>query len=165
MQLVLQNIVRLVLLILLQVLVLNNVAFLGFVNPYLYILFVIMLPVKLTRWATLVLAFGCGLLMDTFSNTGGMHTASLLLIAFLRNGIIGLFITIEEGNNPTPTFYTFGLNAYIKYVVMMVVIYHLAFFVIEASSLAHPLMLITKIIMSSVVTIFIIMGIQMIKIR
>jgi rod shape-determining protein MreD len=163
MHLFLQNTVRFILLVLFQVLVLNNIEFLGYVNPYLYILFIITLPVKLPKWIAILIAFATGLLIDTFSNTHGMHAFAAVLIAFLRTGIIELFITIEEGNNPTPTFYTFGLNAYIKYVVLMVLIYHMAFFMLEAFSLAHIWLLLTKIVLSSVVTFIMIMGFQTIK--
>jgi hypothetical protein len=86
-----------------------------------------------------------------------------VLIAFLRSGIIDLFITIEEGNNPSPTFYTFGMNAYIKYVVLMILIYHIAFFTLEAFSFTHLWILMIKIILSSLVTFILIMGLQTIK--
>jgi rod shape-determining protein MreD len=163
MALFIQNIVRFVLLVLFQVLVLNNIEFLGLVNPYLYILFIITLPVRLPNWVSILLSFGTGLLIDTFSNTHGMHAFAAVLIAFLRSGIIDLFITIEEGNNPSPTFYTFGMNAYIKYVVLMILIYHIAFFTLEAFSFTHLWILMIKIILSSLVTFILIMGLQTIK--
>ena len=163
MALFIQNIVRFVLLVLFQVLVLNNIEFLGLVNPYLYILFIITLPVRLPNWVTILLSFATGLLIDTFSNTHGMHAFAAVLIAFLRTGIIELFITIEEGNNPSPTFYTFGMNAYIKYVVLMILIYHIAFFTLEAFSFTHLWILMIKIILSSLVTFILIMGLQTIK--
>jgi rod shape-determining protein MreD len=141
-------------------LVLNNIEFLGFVNPYLYILFIIALPVRLPRWISLLIAFATGMIIDTFSNTHGMHTFALVLITFLRTGIIDLFISIEDGNNPTPTFYTFGMNAYIKYVVLMVLIYHIAFFTLEAFSFVHIWLLLSKIVLSSIVTFIMIMGLQ-----
>ncbi len=88
---VLQNILSFVLLVLFQVLALNNIQFLGFINPYIYILFIIALPVKTPRWLSLILAFILGLTLDIFSNTLGMHAFATVLIAFLRNGIINLF--------------------------------------------------------------------------
>ena len=45
-QTVIQNIIRFVVLVLVQVLVLNHVQFLGFVNPYVYVLFILSLPVR-----------------------------------------------------------------------------------------------------------------------
>ena len=160
---VLQNIFSFVILVLFQVLVLNNIQFLGYINPYLYILFILSLPVSTHRWFSLVLAFALGLSIDAFSNTMGMHAFATVLVAFLRNGIIKLFISIEEGNNPTPSFYTFGVGAYIKYMVMMVMIHHTTLFFLEAFSFAHFWILSTKIILSSLVTILLILGFQSLK--
>lgn len=160
---VLQNIFRFILLVLFQVLVLNNIQFLGYINPYLYILFILSLPVQTPRWFSLVLAFAIGLTIDIFSNTLGTHTFATVLIAFLRNGIIKLFTSIEEGNNPTPSFYTFGVGAYIKYVVIIVFIHHTTLFYLEAFSFAHFWIISSKIVLSSLLTILVIMGIQSIK--
>jgi rod shape-determining protein MreD len=163
MPVVLQNIFRFIILVLFQVLVLNNIQFLGYINPYLYILFILMLPVQLPRWATLLLAFGLGLTIDMFSNTGGMHASASVLVAFSRNGIINLFTSLDEGNNPTPSFYTFGVSAYVKYVVVMVFIHHATLFFLEAFSFTHLWIMLAKTILSSIVTILIILGIQSLR--
>ena len=157
---VLQNIIRFILLVLLQVLVLNNIQFLGYINPYLYILIILALPVQMPRWVTLLQAFALGLIIDTFSNTLGMHAFATVLVAFLRNGIIKLFTSIEEGNNPTPSFYTFGVSAYVKYVVVLVLIHHTTLFILEAFSFTNFWITLAKITLSSFVTILMILGIQ-----
>jgi rod shape-determining protein MreD len=160
MPVVLQNIFRFIILVLTQVLVLNNIQFLGYINPYLYILFILALPVQMPRWMTLLLAFALGLTIDIFSNTGGMHAAATVLVAFSRNGIIKLFTSIEDGNNPTPSFYTFGVSAYVKYVVSLVFIHHTTLFILEAFSFVNFWITLAKIILSSLVTILMILGIQ-----
>lgn len=157
---VIQNIIWFILLVLAQVLALNNIQFLGFINPYIYILFVLSLPVKLPRWITLLLAFGLGLTIDAFSNTMGMHAFASVLVAFFRDGVIKLFTSIEEGNNPTPSFYTFGVGAYIKYIVTMVLMHHTTLFLLESFSFNHLWIVIFKIILSSLVTILLILGIR-----
>ena len=160
---VLQNIFRFILLVLFQVLVLNNIQFLGYINPYLYILFILSLPVQMPRWFLLILAFALGLTIDIFSNTPGMHAFATVLVAFFRGGIIKLFTNLEEGNNPTPSFHTFGVSAYIKYVVLIVIIHHSTLFILEAFSFSHFWILSAKILLSSLVTILLILGIQSIK--
>lgn len=156
----LQNIFRFILLVLFQVLVLDNIQFMGYINPYLYILFILALPVQMPRWATLLLAFGLGLTIDAFSNTMGMHAFATVLVAFFRDGIIKLFTSIEEGNNPTPSFYTFGVSAYVKYVVLMVFIHHATLFFLEAFSFVHFWLMLAKILLSSFITILLMLGIQ-----
>jgi len=157
---VIQNIVSFVILVLAQVLVLNNIQFLGFINPYIYILFLISLPVRLPRWATLLLGFAIGLLIDAFSNTFGMHAFASVLIAYTRSFIIQLFTSIDEGNNPTPSFHSFGVGAYIKYVFVMVFLHHSALFFLEAFSFSHFWLVLFKTILSSIISILIILGVR-----
>jgi len=157
---VIQNIILFIVLILAQVLVLNNIQFLGFINPYIYILFIISLPVSLPRWFTLILAFAMGILIDVFSNTLGMHAAAAVLIAYARSFIIKLFTSIDEGNNPTPSFHTFGVGAYIKYIFVMVFLHHATLFYLEVFSFAHFWLILFKTLLSSTITILIILGLK-----
>lgn len=165
MPVVLQNIFRFILLVLLQVLVMNNIQFLGYINPYIYILFILSLPYHTPGWFTLILAFGIGITIDIFSNTLGMHAFATILVAFLRKGIIKLFTSIEEGNNPTPSFHTFGVGAYIKYLILMVLIHHTVLFFLESLSFMHLWLVAGKIIFSSVVTILLLSGFQSLKLK
>jgi hypothetical protein len=89
-----------------------------------------------------------------------MHAFAAVMVAFLRNGTIKLFTAIEEGNNPTPSFHTFGVSAYVKYAVLLVFIHHTTLFILEAFSLAHFWLMLAKILFSSLVTILLILGIQ-----
>jgi len=159
----LQNIVRFFLLILIQVFVLNNIRFLGFINPYIYILFIFMLPVKFPRWLSLILAFIIGIIIDAFSNTYGIHAFSAVLIAFLRNPVINIFTSIEEGANPVPSFYTFGVAAFIKYIITLVIIHHTTFFFLEIFGFENIGQTLLKIILNAFVTIVIILGIHSFK--
>ena len=159
----LQNIVRFFLLILIQVFVLNNIRFLGFINPYIYILFIFMLPVKFPRWLSLILAFIIGIIIDAFSNTYGIHAFSAVIIAFLRNPVINIFTSIEEGANPVPSFYTFGVAAFIKYIITLVIIHHTTFFFLEIFGFENIGQTLLKIILNAFVTIVIILGIHSFK--
>jgi rod shape-determining protein MreD len=143
--------------------VLNNIQFIGYINPYLYLLFILSLPVQTPRWFSLLLAFIIGLTIDAFTNTMGMHAFASVMVAFSRNGIIKLFTAIEEGNNPTPNFHTFGVSAYVKYVVAMVLLHHSTLFLLEAFSFYHFWILLAKIILSSLISILLILGLQSLK--
>ena len=128
----LQNILRFIFLILLQVFILDNIQFMGYINPMIYVLFILSLPVRFPKWALLILAFIMGLIIDVFSNTAGMHSFALVFAAFLRTPVINIFTSIDEGSNPTPSFHTFGVSAYVKYVVILVLIHHFILFFIES---------------------------------
>jgi rod shape-determining protein MreD len=159
----LQNILRFIFLILLQVFILDNIQFMGYINPMIYVLFILSLPVRFPKWALLILAFIMGLIIDVFSNTAGMHSFALVFAAFLRTPVINIFTSIDEGSNPTPSFHTFGVSAYVKYVVILVLIHHFILFFIESFSFLHLTLLIPKIIFSSTVTILLILGLQSFK--
>jgi len=71
-------------LILLQVVVFNNIHLFGYVNPYIYVAWVLLYPLKSERGLFLILSFLLGLSIDFFSNSGGINAASLLFIAYIR---------------------------------------------------------------------------------
>jgi len=81
----------LVLILFLQVFVLSNINFLGYLNPYIYIVFVFLYPLNKNRFLFLSLTFLYGLSVDFFSDTGGIHAFSLLFIGYLRLLFIKIF--------------------------------------------------------------------------
>ena len=78
------NIARFILLLVAQVVIFNNFNFLGYINPYPYILFIILYPVNGNRYGLLAASFFLGLTMDFFCNSGGVHAASCLMLAYFR---------------------------------------------------------------------------------
>jgi len=85
---ILQNIVLFIGLLLLQVILLNNINLFGYIDPFLYILFVIVYPLRKDRGPFLLLAFLLGLFIDIFLNSGGTNAAATLFIAYVRLPIL-----------------------------------------------------------------------------
>ena len=81
---ILINIVRFVVLVFLQVLLLNNVNLAGYINPYLYILFIILYPLDGNKGLLIFLSFLLGLCIDIFEDSGGVHAAACAFIAYIR---------------------------------------------------------------------------------
>ena len=158
-----QNTIRFITLLLIQVLVLNNIQFLGFINPYIYILAVISLPVKMPRWMSLLAAFGLGVTIDMFTNTLGLHAFACVLVAFLRNPLITFFTTNEDNVNFTPSFRTFGVAPYIKFVVLLVLIHHFTLYYMEVFSFKHFLITAYRAGLSSLITISIILAWRLLR--
>ena len=153
-----QNIKRFVFLILLQVMILNHVQWGGFINPYVYILFIMMLPLETPRWMMLMLALLTGLLIDMFGNTGGIHAAATVLIAFLRPDVLRLVSPREDYDSETPlTPQRMGLKWFITYSSIMVLIHHFAFFYIEVFRFSEFFITFFKVILNSVITMLIIL--------
>lgn len=130
---VLANILRFLLLVLLQVLVLDHldVAY-GFVVPYLYILFLLMLPIELPAWAQLVTGALTGLVMDLFSSTPGMHMSACVVMMYARLNLLRL-LAPREGYEfgMRPTIPRMGLAWFLTYSGLLIMIHHLWLFFIE----------------------------------
>ncbi len=145
----------------LQVIILNKIEFSGYINPYLYVLFILTLPFETPGWLLLILASILGLSIDMFSNTPGMHMAAILVMAYLR-GFVLMRISprdgYEVGTIPTPSFY--GFPWFFKYAGVLVVIHHLTYFIIESFSFSNILEILGKTLFSSVFTL-VIMGITL----
>ena len=73
-----------ILLILIQVFVLNNINLFGYLNPYLYILFLIIYHFNNNQSETIFLGFLLGFSLDLISQSSGAHTIACLTIGFLR---------------------------------------------------------------------------------
>jgi rod shape-determining protein MreD len=80
----LTNIFRFIILIALQILVFNNIKLFGYLNPFPYVLFIILYPVNSNKSLLLLSSFLLGLTLDMFSDTGGIHATACLILAFIR---------------------------------------------------------------------------------
>ncbi|MFH2142378.1 MAG: rod shape-determining protein MreD [Bacteroidota bacterium] len=165
-KLVWQNIIRFIFLILLQVLILNNIQFSGFINPYLYVLFILLLPIELSNWIVLFIGLLTGLCVDVFSNTLGIHASATVFISFLRPFILGI-ISPREGYEPgtLPNISHNGLKWFVKYIVILVVAHHLFLFFVEAFRFSDFFRTFSRAIISSVFTLILILFTQMLLIR
>ena len=81
---------RFVGLLLVQIFVMDQINFLGFINPMIYVLFIFLYPFENNRLAFLLISFGYGLIMDTFQDTGGAHAAACLTLTFFRPYLLKL---------------------------------------------------------------------------
>jgi rod shape-determining protein MreD len=150
-----RNIVRFVLLVLLQVLVFDNIELNGYINPYIYILFIILLPFETPNWLLLFLAFILGLSVDLFSMTPGLHAAASVLIAFIRPFILQAFSPrdgYEPGTFPRVAYY--GLFWFAKYTLIMVLVHHFLLFSLEIFRLSDIFLILSKTILSGIISTF-----------
>jgi rod shape-determining protein MreD len=126
------------LLLALQVLVLNYVNLGGYINPYIYVFPILILPLSFPGWAMLLLAFLLGLIVDFFMDTMGIHAAATVLMAFSRPGIIRLISTREKYDEGTiPQFSNMGRHWVILYTIILVGIHHLCLFSLEVFRLMY----------------------------
>lgn len=121
-----------ILLLLLQVLLFNNVQFSGYVNPYVYVMFILLIPVDIAPWLLLIISFFTGFIIDIFTSSPGMHTSATVLSGFARPYILRL-ISPRDGyeTNSEPSMFFYGIRWYLIYALLVVFIHHLALFFIE----------------------------------
>jgi rod shape-determining protein MreD len=115
-------------LLFLQVFVLNNILFLDSINPYLYIVFVFLYPLKTNRIPFLFYSFLLGFLVDLFSDSGGIHAFSILYIAYIRLFFVRIYFRKVSVDY---TFFKLKSESFGKvfnFTVTLTVIHHLIYF-------------------------------------
>jgi rod shape-determining protein MreD len=110
------NFVRFILLLAAQIVIFNNIDLFGYINPYPYILFILLYPVNTNRARLLIASFLLGLTVDLFANSGGVHAASCLILAYVRPsffkfsfGLSYEYQTIKINDRLSPERFTFIL--------------------------------------------------------
>ncbi|MFO7977965.1 MAG: hypothetical protein R6U64_04840 [Bacteroidales bacterium] len=149
-----------VIVILLQVLVFNNILFAGFVNPYIYVFLILLLPVDIKGGLLLVMAFLLGMIIDLFSGSGGMHTAAALFMAFMRPGVIRMISVKAEFEQGTiPSILNMGASWIMTYSLILILLHHSLLFFLEIFRFTEPLQTLQRILLSGAFTFaFVLMG-------
>lgn len=146
------SILRFVVLVLVQALVLNNVNFFGYINPYPYILFIILFPVNNNRTLFVFLAFLLGLSVDLFTDSGGIHAAACVTIAYIRPPILKFsFGTVYDYQ--TIKFNQTEIGRRLGYFTIIITIHHLILFSLEVFNISDIILILKKSLFSSIFTI------------
>ena len=146
------NSFRFIVLVFVQVLICNHINFLGYINPYIYILFIILFPVKNNRLLFVFLGFVLGLTVDMFLDTGGIHAAASVGIAYARPLLLkSSFGTVYEYQNIKFDLVDFGSK--LTYIILVTIVHHLILFSLEIFSISKILLILQKALFSSIFTI------------
>ena len=157
---ILRGFIYFVVLVLVQVLILNNIHFLRVATPFLYLYFILKMPVGSSRTNVVFFSFLIGLTIDVFSNTPGMHAFACTLAGFIRHSLIQLLMGKDLPEGINPSYKTFGYGGFFRYTLLFVVIHHVALFLIESLTLFDPLFLAIRIAASVVTTTLLICTIE-----
>ena len=149
---ILNNSARFVLLLLFQVLVFYNINLFGYINTYPYVLFIILFPVNANKNALLIASFSLGLLLDVFLNSGGVHAAACVILAFVRPylfkisfGLSYEYQTVRLNDVLSPERFSF--------ILFSVVIHHSILFLLELFSVDFIWQIAIRTVASVVLTI------------
>ena len=140
-------------LLFLQVLVLNNINFLGYINPYIYIAFVFSYPLKENRFSFLFFSFMLGLFVDFFSDSGGIHAFSTLFIAYIRLFFIKVYFRKLPVDYPFFTLKSESFGKVFNYIVTLTIIHHLIYFSFANFSFQNLSMVFLNTLYASIFTL------------
>ncbi|NOS57266.1 MAG: Rod shape-determining protein MreD [Cyclobacteriaceae bacterium] len=123
--------------LILQVLLLKNLVLFNTSFCFLYVAFILLLPVEMNNLLLMLIAFLLGFSVDIFYNSLGLHAMALVLVAYLRNYWLAT-ITPQGGYDigTPPTLSANGLQWFLVYSLPLVFVHHLVLFFVEASGFA-----------------------------
>lgn len=158
---ILINIFRFVILVLLQVLLIRNINFGTYFILLPYILFIISLPFETPRLLILGLSFVLGISIDMFYSTPGLHAAACTTMGFSRYYVLK-FISPRDGYDVIvqPTIEDMGLQWFIKYAGVLIIIHHFTFFYLEIFRFEEFFRTFLRVLLSSIGTFLLIYLIQ-----
>lgn len=155
------NTLRFIGLLLLQVLVVDNVRLGYYIHPYVYVLYIFMLPFNIPNWQLLFAGFTMGLAVDMFNGTPGLNAAATVFMAFVRPFVINAMTRRKDINeNDEPSLSNMGASRFLVYALILLLVHNIVLFTLEAFSfkLIGVVFLQTLLsVLSSLMLIFIIL--------
>lgn len=137
----------------------NRICLFNIAVPFVFIYFILRLPLSLSVNWVMTLSFLIGLVVDIFSNTYGMYAMSSTIIGGLRKPIFTLFYPREdEMSIPIPSISTLGVSTYLKYMFTLVLIFCVVIYVIQLFTFYNFGLTLMRIIGSSLLTAVILFG-------
>ncbi|MHB1107927.1 MAG: rod shape-determining protein MreD [Lutibacter sp.] len=149
------NAVRFIGLLFLQVLILNYVNIFGHINPMVYIVWVFLYPVRKTRSLFLILSFLLGISIDFFSDSGGVNAFAITFIAYFRLPILMAVLKKSDLDYGQFNLKTLSANKIILFISILTVIHHFIVFSLEYFSFSEFLNIISNTVLTSIFTIMI----------
>ena len=163
-----KNILRFIFFILIQVFVLDKIHLHQMATPYIYFLFILWLPFKMSRAWQMTTSFMLGFALDSFRHHPGFHTAACVLIAYLRPFLINLLIAQQgsETNYSEPSVKSMGgALPYFIYAGVLTFIHHGWLFLLEAWQFGNIWYFFAKTLLSTAISLLLIIITELLFIR
>lgn len=153
--LVINNAIRFIGLLFLQVFILNHLNIFGYINPMVYITWVFLYPVKKTRGLFLVLSFLLGISIDFFSDSGGVNAFAITFIAYFRLPILMAVLRKSDLDYTQFNLKMLSVNRIILFISILTIIHHFIVFSLEYFSFREFLNIIMNTVLTGIFTILI----------
>lgn len=148
-----------------QILILNHIYLFDIAIPLLYIYFAITFHRNYPKWAILLWCFALGLAIDVFSNTPGLAAGSMTLIAIIQPYLLELFVPRDSIEELDVSIKSLGTGKFITFSAILIAIYCLAFFALEAFTFYNWIHWLISAGSSAVLTLILILAIESVRIR
>jgi len=147
----------------LQITVLNNIQISGYMNPYIYILFIMLLPPKMPKTLVLSFAFILGFTIDVFENSYGIHAAASVLLAYARPTALSL-VSVKGGEDlETIGIKQLRFGRFFTYSGILCLLHHFTLFYLEAFRLNEFMDTFGRAILSTIISMLIILMIESVR--
>jgi len=148
-------------LVLFQALVLNYFDISRFVYPMVFVMLILDLPIKTSQFTVLIISILLGIILDVLSDTFGLHTSSLILVAYIRPIVLRL-IRPRDGYDKIiqPNLQEMGKLWYAEYTLIILFAHHLWFFSLELFRIDLIGIIILKSLISSIFSLILILMVQ-----
>lgn len=158
---IIRHLMRFILLVAAQGLILKNVEPGPYINPFLYILFLLQLPFETPPWLGLIIAFVLGFFIDMFYGTMGMHMAACTFIGFIRPKVLR-FMAPRDGYEfgSQPTIQDMGRAWFLTYAIIIILVHHFALFYLEMFSFRDFFLTFLRVIISGAATLLLVIVTQ-----
>ncbi len=147
----------LIALALLQVFIFDRALLFSTMLPVVYITFIILLPMQSTQLEMIFWGVAVGVLFDLLMGMVGVNTIATLFVSYVRGSILTRTVgqeIVALGVAPTPR--AISDRRFIRYSAAMVLLHSAILFLVEALSLESPIFLLSRIILSSAVTLLVV---------
>jgi hypothetical protein len=120
--------------VLAQVLLLKNLVLFNTGFCFVYVAFILLLPIETSTLVLMSLGFIMGFVIDIFYNSLGLHALTMVFVAYLRNYWLSA-ITPQGGYDlgTVPNLKANGLQWFLVYMMPLVFIHHLTLFLVESA--------------------------------
>lgn len=125
-----------------------------------YVIALIKMPVDVNRNIQIITGFICGLIIDIFSNTPGMHALTALTMMWLRMPILHLYVNAEDVKSGIPGYSLMGMQSYLRYAVTILALHCILLYFVESFTLFNLLTTLIKIVISVALTFVILLSLE-----
>ncbi len=146
----------------LQLSIFNNINFLGYINPQIYIIFIFVFPIKNEKIILLISSFLLGLFIDFLTNDGGIHAFSLVFISYIRLFVLKIISGKSDLDKEILNIRKLNFPTLITWITILTFIHHFILFLLEQFSFAHFTSLLLKTLLTTLFSVvLIIFGLQL----